>query len=384
MSPDYVLGPGPATRTVLWMTVRRRVERALDLGTGFGVQALVTARHARQTVGTDVNTRALNFTALNARLNDVSNLELRLGSLYEPVADNRFDLIVANPPYVISPESEYEYRDSGLAGDRISEQVIRGAPVRLREGGYCTVLFNWHHRYDDDWAERPTEWLRSSGCDCWLIRSDDEMDPAAYASNWLRETVRGPAETRDRLLDQWLAYYERLGIGRISAGVVILHRRTGRPNWIRAEQAPPGAPESSCSDQIQRIFAAQDLIEHLDDERRLLEMVFSITEDHQLEQVLCAENGHWVAEATQLKQTRGFQFVGNVDRLVTTLLASCDGQRPLRAVLEDLANVLGTEVDHVVPAGIGVVRKLLASGFLTVREVPAGTGAGTSVESSVR
>jgi methylase of polypeptide subunit release factors len=366
----YVPGGGLSSLTVLRMTVRREVERALDLGTGLGIQALTAAPHVRHVIGTDINARALNFAALNAKLNDISNLELRLGSLYEPVSDNQFDLIMANPPYVISPQSEYEYRDSDLPGDQISEQVIRGAPAHLREGGYCTVLFNWHHRSDDDWAERPTEWLSSNGCDCWLIRSDDEADPVRYASRWLRETVRGTPETRARLLDQWLAYYERLGIGRISTGIVVLRRRSGAPNWIRAEEAPPGRPESSCSDQIQRIFAAQDLLEQLDDERHLLDMAFALTPDHQLEQVLRAENDRWVVSQARVKQTRGFQFVGNVDRMVSSLLAGCDGQRPLRAIVADLAAGLGAEVDQIAAPCLGVVRKLLASGFLTVGGAP--------------
>ena len=49
--------------------------------------------------------RALAFAAFNAALNGVGNIEFREGSLLEPVTGERFDLIVSNPPYVISPES---------------------------------------------------------------------------------------------------------------------------------------------------------------------------------------------------------------------------------------------------------------------------------------
>src|SRR5205814_2148722 len=106
------------------LTPRRRVARALDVGTGNGAQALLAARHSAQVVATDVNPRALKYTQLNAALNGVANLETRAGSLFEPVAGERFDLVTCNAPYVISPETRWQYRDGGLPGDELSERVV--------------------------------------------------------------------------------------------------------------------------------------------------------------------------------------------------------------------------------------------------------------------
>ena len=61
----------------------------------------------------DVNPRALRYAALNARLNGLANVETREGSWLEPVADERFDLVVCNPPYVLSPDRDYLFRDGG-------------------------------------------------------------------------------------------------------------------------------------------------------------------------------------------------------------------------------------------------------------------------------
>ena len=208
--PDYVPGVGPSSLALANLTVRKEVEFALDLGTGSGVQALWAARHADRVIGTDTNCRALNFAALNARLNERSNIEARQGSLFEPVSECQFDLVVANPPYVISPKARLEYRDSRMTGDAVCERVIRDMPAFLREGGYGTVIFNWHHQTTRDWAERPSQWLRSSGCDAWLMCSNTS-DPIAYASDWLR---RGQPHDPDRypvLLDEWLAYYREIG-----------------------------------------------------------------------------------------------------------------------------------------------------------------------------
>ena len=360
---NYVPGVGPASLAVATLTVRRRVEFALDLGSGLGVQAVLAAHHADRVVATDINPRALNFTGLNARLNGLANIELRQGSLYEPVADRRFDLIVSNPPFVISPRLKYEYRDGGLPGDMLSEQVIRGAPALLREGGYCTVLFNWHHESDTDWAARPSTWLASSGCDAWLMCSDTK-DPLAYASGWLSYEHGHERERYSHLLDEWLAYYERLGIGFISFGAIILRRRSAGANWLRAERAPEGQAYASCSDQIERIFAAQDFLEGLGEERNLLKRAFVLTADHQLEHMLKAENGYWTVKSAQLKQVKGFPFTGNVDRLVSTVLAGCDGRRTVGELVADLAAGLRMEPEKIAPPCIKLIRKLLETGFL--------------------
>ena len=108
---DVVTGVNAASRTLATLTVRRPVERALDIGTGSGVEALLATRHAAHIVATDVNPRALRLAELSAQLSGVS-LDLREGSLFEPVEEERFDLIVANPPFVISPDTALVFRDS--------------------------------------------------------------------------------------------------------------------------------------------------------------------------------------------------------------------------------------------------------------------------------
>src|SRR5262245_39419269 len=105
VQPDHVVGVSPPGLLLAHLTVRRAVPRALDLGCGGGVQALLAARHAESVVGVDLNPRALTFARFNARLNGVRNVEWREGDLFAPVAGERFDLVVSNPPYVVSPES---------------------------------------------------------------------------------------------------------------------------------------------------------------------------------------------------------------------------------------------------------------------------------------
>ena len=126
--PDHVLGLGAASITLARAVVRQPVQRALDLGTGSGIQALHLAAHAAEVVATDTNSRALALAAATARLNG-QQWDLRAGSLFEPVADDAFDLIVCNPPFVIGDgEQRFSYRDSGVAGDGLCRALIGGIP----------------------------------------------------------------------------------------------------------------------------------------------------------------------------------------------------------------------------------------------------------------
>ena len=139
---DHVVGLNPPALLLARLTVRRRVRTVLDLGCGGGVQALLAARHADRVVGTDLNPRAVAFARFNARLNGVENAELRAGDLFAPVRGERFDLVVSNPPYVVSPETHLLFRDGGRPRDSLCAEIVRRAGDHLEEGGFATILVN--------------------------------------------------------------------------------------------------------------------------------------------------------------------------------------------------------------------------------------------------
>ena len=360
---DHVLGVGAASMTLASVTVRHKVKTALDIGAGAGIQSFLAASHAERVIGTDTNPRAMSFARFNARLNDIQGVEWRDGSLYEPVADEKFDLIVANPPFVISPESRFVFRDGGMPGDTISEQVIRGAEQHLSEGGYACILFNWRHKDQADWEARPRSWVSASGCDGWLI-SFRCAEPLAYAADWLGTTVGRNCPDYGRLLDEWMAYYERMGIQRISAGAMILRRRNAPTNWFRGHVLDKGRCLGSAGEQIERIFAAEDLLESLDNERQLLDHRLLFDKHHLLKHELKVEGRGWAVQNEQLVTSEGIPFAGNVDAYVANLLAGCDGQNTLGRLIEKMAGQLNTEPEKITPGCLAVIQKLLRSGFL--------------------
>jgi methylase of polypeptide subunit release factors len=361
---NYVAGIQAPSVTLAKLAVRRGVSAALDLGTGCGIQALLAGRHSDRVIATDVNQRALNFTAFNAALNGIENLEFREGDGFEPVAGLRFDLIVSNPPYVISPDTDFAYRDSGLAGDTLCRELVRRLPEHLNEDGFAHILVSWAHP-PGEWAEPLRTWVAGSGCDAWLLHYKSE-DPITHSSTWLRPLAEQDVPAYERALDRWLAYLESLGIEEIGYGAVVLRRRRGR-NWVHLDELPSGRLQPA-SEHTLRVFAAQDFLANTD-ERALLDARFVLADAHRLEQTLVHRDGAYVVESQTLELDEGLGFQAGLDRHTAALLPHFGPHRPLHEVLTLAASSLElteSEREQFTTAGLPVVRRLLELGFLRV------------------
>jgi methylase of polypeptide subunit release factors len=237
---DHVLGIGQASTTLVQATARRQVARALDLGTGCGIQTFHLLHHADHVTATDISERALAFTRFNLLLNagdlhldpaDLgSRVSLRLGSLLEPVAGEKFELVVSNPPFVITPRSpgeaaagQFTYRDGGLPGDDIVAELVAALPSVLAPAGTAQLLGNWEIPAGRGWAERPQSWA-SPDADAWFIQRE-QVGPEQYAETWLQDA----SEARDRGLYQaaYAAYLDDFASRNVAAigfGMIWLRR----------------------------------------------------------------------------------------------------------------------------------------------------------------
>ncbi|NUP58710.1 MAG: methyltransferase [Pseudarthrobacter sp.] len=237
---DHVLGIGQASTTLVQTTIRRHTARALDLGTGCGIQAFHLLHHCEHVTATDISERALAYARFNILLNaealsvDPERLDervsLRLGSLLEPVAGEEFGLVVSNPPFVITPRSagedaadQFTYRDGGLPGDGIVSALVADLPGVLAPGGTAQMLGNWEVPAGTEWQERPQSWVRP-GVDAWFIQRE-QVSPEQYAETWLQDA----SESRDRAhyRDAYAAYLADFGSRNVEAvgfGMVWLRR----------------------------------------------------------------------------------------------------------------------------------------------------------------
>jgi methylase of polypeptide subunit release factors len=251
--PGWVGSFSPTAYWLASLTPRRRVRRALDIGTGNGVHALLAARHAKQCVATDVNPRALAFTQISAALNGISNVETRLGSLFDPVEDELFDLITCNAPYVISPVSRWQYRDAGFPADELSRRVVTEAARHLADDGFAAVLVSWLAESKDEPDEHVRDWLESSGCDAWILglSGSDVLD---HAAGWNEHLSADPVVYGDAI-DEWTQYFDGLGAEWVTEGGVVMHKRAGDRHVVRADPVDEDELEFA-SDQIARVFSA--------------------------------------------------------------------------------------------------------------------------------
>jgi SAM-dependent methyltransferase len=358
---DHVLGLSPPTRVLACLTVRRQVDSVFDIGTGFGLQALVAATHADRVVGVDINPRALRFAEFNAILNRIGNVELREGSMFDPVEGERFDLIVGNPPYVISPETEYIYRDSGLAGDSFCEGLVRRLPEYLNEGGFAHALIAWAHDPEEHWAAPVARWVEGSGCDALLFHYVSH-DPLGYAAGWNRP-LRSNADVYGAALDRWLEYYRELGIEAIAWGAIVLRRRDG-DNWFWAHN-PAAERIGPASHHILRLVDAQDLLSSLPGDEALLDQPLALADDHRLEQTVVLGGGEGFVYETVLRLEGGIRSRVVVDPNSVQVLSQLDGHRPLREALARVAAEAGTEGgEELEQASVPAIRRLLELGFL--------------------
>jgi methylase of polypeptide subunit release factors len=351
---DRVAGVHRPSATLSHLTIRRPVERALDVGTGNGIQALLLSRHAERVVATDVNERALAFAEFNLALNGADNVELRSGSLLQPVAGERFACVVSNPPYVISPDSLYVYRDSGLPGDSVSAELARGLPDVLEPGGFATLMASWVQTGDDP-AARPREWL-DDRCDAWILHTTTD-DALTNAAVWNRDAIDDLDEL-GATIDRWTSYYRDEGIETLAYGALVLRRRGGGGSeaWSRAAGLP-AKPLERASTHLLRLFAGVDAAEA--GVEALLDLRLAPAPAVRFEQVVSPHDG-WTVTSAVVELREGLGFRADVDEPTLRLLRALDGSLTAR---EAVVASLGAEALEAAPA---ILRRMVETGFLEV------------------
>lgn len=387
---DHVLGIGQASLTLAQTTDRRRVDRALDLGTGCGIQTFHLLAHAGHVTATDVSDRALGFTRFNLLLNaqalgiDPDRLEdrvsLRAGSLLEPVRGERFDLVVSNPPFVITPRpagetplDRYTYRDGGLPGDRIVADLVRGLPGVMAPGATAHLLGNWEvlapppgdaRPAAERWAQRPEQWV-PEGVDAWFVQRE-LAGPEEYAETWLRDA----AESRDlehyeRAYRAYLDDFAARGVEAVGFGMIRLRRPSrARPGGaLRRFEHVPHPVQQPLAPALAATWERADwLAAHPQDwlDAHLVAAEDVTEERHQ-------RPGAEHPGVILLRQGAGLRRTVVLSSEAAGFAGACDGELSARQILGALAALLdwaGEERQRLTEE----VRHLVLDGFLVPQE----------------
>ncbi len=157
----------------------REIHRAVDIGSGTGAAAIVIASRCptAQVLAVDINPLALQFCQVNTRLASLANVETRLSDIMADV-DGDFDLIVANPPYLLDAGMRTYRHGGGNLGEALSQRIVEEALVRLQPGG-SLLLYTGVAIVDgrDVFREQIEEQLRGRSCH-WRY---EEIDPDVFS-----------------------------------------------------------------------------------------------------------------------------------------------------------------------------------------------------------
>lgn len=362
--PDVVMGLGTGTLWLASLTVRRHVRHTLDLGTGCGLQALIAAAHSDQVTAVDINPRALDFGRFNAKLNGIANVEFAEGDFFEPVAERKFDLIVSHPPYLISPESRWTYRENPFPGDELLQRIVQAVPRFLKRGGFSQIIGDWIQPYGEDWRERLRNWVPSGSCDTWAMLNDARR-PADYVENRMNGNNR---QEFDKHFPNWMSYYRQSYVELLISGIINIRRSARRHTWYRASIGSPKLLPDAGQD-IEQGFKLQDFLARLSGDQALLDTRFRVCPYVRIVQQSEPRDRDWRTVGAQLTRMRGIALSAPISSDMVDILLRVDGDRPIGDLIRDWAARKKVAFEDCMQDILTPLRQLIADGFL----VPLGS-----------
>ncbi|MCO8121544.1 methyltransferase [Stieleria sp. TO1_6] len=344
------------------MAMRAPVERALDLCGGFGLHGVIAGQFSDQVITSDLNPRAKEFVDFNAALNDCSNLTAVSGDLFCPVKGQTFNLILSNPPFVISPETVATFRDSPYQLDGFTRQMILEAPEYLNEGGNLQTIFEWVELEGQNWQDRLREWVQGSGCDAWVLTANCQK-PATYARSRLRETTADERELEKRQ-SHWEQSFRQHNVRAIHGGFLFLRRRQGN-NWFDVTEITRPI-EQPIGTAVARGFASRDLLFADQPDQALLAARLAIAPGLRKISDASWNGDHWENQTITLRLDEGLPVSICVDQVIEQLIITFDGERPVAQILDSFADKIGLSAETAQTQGLPMVRAMLHNGVLVI------------------
>lgn len=356
---DFVLGLSPASVTLAQLTMRNPRGRALDLGAGCGIQSVHLATHVDQVVATDLNPRACAMTALTAALNGLT-VDVRRGSLYEPVAGEGFDLIVTNPPYVMAPPdaSRLVYREGSFTADGLVRAVVAGAATQLNRGGALQVLGNWAITADQPWQDRLASWIAPTGCDA-LVLQRERLDPFEYIEIWLADAGLVGTPDYAKRYAEWVDYFDALGIVGVGLGWLTLYNTGNAQPELRFDEWPHQV-QSGLGEAFAE-FPDAARAAHLPDDQL---SAGTLTLDPAVTSEALGRPGAADPEHIVFRRGTGFGRAVEVDTALAGVAGACDGELPLGVLIDAVADLLDADAAALRADLLPRLRPLIADGFL--------------------
>lgn len=260
---EAVFGAGPGTAVFCAPASSRRSKTSsgLDLGCGAGAVALWLSRFTDRVVGTDINPRALAFVNINAALNNIANVEVRLGNLFEPVATDLFDLIVSQPPCIpaaagLDPAT---YLFGGPAGQEIILEVLSQIPMHLTRGGRAMVVFEEPRMANSEISSCLAHFAKRVNT---LLLVGEEVNADSYSIRHSTPEIRGGIEAFDRTAMNMRLHLDRTEILGLSPAVCVMENSSRSEGWCERVQAEGTLWDEISPSTIDSLMAGYDYLHH--------------------------------------------------------------------------------------------------------------------------
>jgi SAM-dependent methyltransferase len=362
---DLVYSPITSQTTrFLQLMPREPRESVLDLGTGSGILALVAASDfAGRVTAVDIAERSVRFAAFNAALNNLGMVRALQGDLYEPVAGEDFDLIVAHPPYVPAAQTEFVFRDAGEDGEQISQRIIAGLPDHLRPGGhfFCSCMMT--DRRGAPLEDRVRGMLGAAAGDFDVIIGQEKtLEPLQFFARQLRQGLASSDS-----MSRWQETVDRLEIEQLVIASLLFQRRENDRPVVTTRRAL--SPVTSAAD-LQWVARWLVATAHWgpEESRRLLSSRPRTLPRTELRSRSILRDGQWSVEECMLVTLAPFAIEASCPNWYATLLQFCDGRMTAREHLQYLRDT------HAVPDGASeeafgmMIRQLVDAGLVEIDE----------------
>jgi methylase of polypeptide subunit release factors len=368
--PEFVFSAINAlTATFLTQLPATPCERFLELCAGTGIAALAAARSAGHAWALDIAERSTRFAEFNARLNGIGNLTALRGDVYEPVAGETFDRIVAHPPYVPAAETRMVFRDGGRDGEEVLRRVVAGVPDHLSPGGrfYCTCVSTDRRAAPLEQRIRAMLGERESEFDLLLV-TQYELRPIEFCYNALEGHFTESVVERFEL-------YRALEAERVVSLSMVLQRHARPRAAITLRRQRSEAAEAGDADRLLdwATRAAEE-----DSPAWILESRPALSAHARLHVVHRPGEDGWETSASRVEVAHPFRRSMDLSTNAATLLTLFDGAAPVHDVLERIRGAGAVPQEVTDAAFTEFVHGLVVEGVLVVEDPRAGERASPS------
>ena len=362
---DLVFSPMTReTQRFLRLMPRESCDHLLDVCTGTGIAGLVAASHfARRVTLVDIAERSVRFAKFNVALNGLSNVRVLQGDVYAPLGEERFDVVVAHPPYVPALETEFVFRDGGEDGEQVTKQMIAKLDNHLIAGGqfFCECMLT--EREGATLEQRLRAMLDGASEDFDIVIAQGRgLDPFHFFA----DQAKAGYAPFDRLA-QLSATLERLRIQQLVFCSLLFQRRaTARPVITTRRVLSPLTRAADLQWVLRWMVSTSgwDAAES----RRLLASRPRTLPHTELRSRSMLHDGQWSVDECQLVTLAPFAVEASCPNWYATLLQFCDGRMTAREHLQYLRDT------HAVPDAAPedvfamMIRQLVDAGLVEIDE----------------